>query len=294
MKIVVVVSPDKSDLYFANKLIGAVNVTAVVVENQTPEKDRSPLYRKAMKYVNRPTLFVKKVVEVLDRKFMEKRQVYNLSGNAVDFGHDGVRLEVNDQIDVLYTQGVNDINQPENLEWIRAQSPDVIAVCGASLFRRELISLPRLGVLNLHGGLSQFYRGLFTTDWAIHNGEPEYVGATVHFVSEGVDDGEVVYQGRPPLSVHDNPNRLYEKVVEMGVDMMIQAIDDLEQSRLTSTALPRRGKLYLHSMFSTKAKRRTWRQFQKGVVSEYLANKEARDKPVVEALINSWPEKGKV
>lgn len=290
MRTVVVVSQDKSDIFFANRLIKSLDVVGVVVENQIPRRDGSSVFTKALKYSSSPSTFLRKVIEVLDRKFIERRQVYNRPENSLDFGEEGRVLHPEAGTAVLHTEGVNAINAPEYRLWIEKLKPDVIAVCGASIMKPELLSVPTHGVLNLHGGLSQFYRGLFTTDWAIHNREPECVGATVHFVSVGVDDGDVVYQGRPDISEGDNPNTLYEKVVRLGVRMMVRAISDIEQSRCLRTPLETKGRLYLHDMFTTRAKRATWRQIGNGVITDYLANKFARDQRVLPALINAFPQ----
>ncbi|QSP93694.1 formyl transferase [Marinobacter salinisoli] len=290
MRVVVVVSKDKSDIFFANQLMKALHVVGVVVENQTPEKDQSSLAKKAMKYVGNPPVFLKKVGEVLDRKFIDRHQSYNNPEFALSFGEEDRELIPREGVEVLYTRGVNDINEAENCSWIKHKRPDVIAVCGASIMRDELLAIPTYGVLNLHGGLSQFYRGLFPTDWAIHNGEPECVGATVHFVSPGVDDGDVIYQGRPSISGSDNPNSLYEKVVRLGVRMMIQAISDLEQASCHATALVKKGDLYLNHMFDVQAKRRTWQQIKDGVLADYIAHKSERDQRVKTALINEFQE----
>ncbi|WP_417531864.1 formyl transferase [Marinobacter lipolyticus] len=288
MRTLVIVSQDKSDIFFANQLAKALDVVGIVVENQIPARDCSSLYQKSVKYLSTPGVFLRKVMEVLDRKFIERYQDYNIPENALDFGEEGRALMVGEGVNVMYTQGVNAINRPEYRSWIQSLKPDVIAVCGASILRTELLSIPTHGVLNLHGGLSQFYRGLFTTDWAIHNGVPEYVGATVHFVSEGVDDGDVVYQGRPEITADDNPNSLYEKVVRLGVQMMIRAITDIEQSRCQQTSLESKGQLYLHDMFDVSAKRATWRQVKKGVILDYLSDKNTRDQFVKESLINEF------
>jgi len=288
MRTLVIVSQDKSDIFFANQLAKALDVVGIVVENQIPARDCSSLYQKSVKYLSTPGVFLRKVMEVLDRKFIERYQDYNIPENALDFGEEGRALMVGEGVDVMYTQGVNAINRPEYRSWIQSLKPDVIAVCGASILRTELLSISTHGVLNLHGGLSQFYRGLFTTDWAIHNGVPEYVGATVHFVSEGVDDGDVVYQGRPEITADDNPNSLYEKVVRLGVQMMIRAITDIEQSRCQQTSLESKGQLYLHDMFDVSAKRATWRQVKKGVILDYLSDKNTRDQFVKESLINEF------
>ncbi|MEQ9546515.1 MAG: formyl transferase [Marinobacter sp.] len=288
MRTLIIVSPDKSDIFFANQLTRALNVVGIVVENQMPSRDSSSLLRRSAKYLSTPGLFLRKLLEVLDRQFVERFQDYNNPENALDFGEEGRALRVGKGVEVTYTRGVNAINSPEYRSWIQNLKPDVIAVCGASILRAELLAIPTHGVLNLHGGLSQFYRGLFTTDWAIHDGVPECVGATVHFVSEGVDDGDIVYQGRPDIAVEDNPNSLYEKVVRLGVQMMIRAITDIEQSRDQRTKLDSKGQLYLHDMFDVGAKRATWRQVRKGVISNYLSNKNARDQLVEESLINDF------
>ncbi|EDM49010.1 formyl transferase [Marinobacter algicola] len=294
MRTLVIVSPDKSDIYFANQLANALNVVGIVVENQTPDKDRSSLATKAIKYLSTPGQFFRKVLEVMDRRFIEPRQPYNDPANSLDFGEEGRVLVVKKGVEILRTQGVNAINSPEYQSWIRDRRPDVIAVCGASILRADLLAIPEYGVLNLHGGLSQFYRGLFTTDWAIHNREPECVGATVHFVSEGVDDGDVVYQGRPRIEVGDHPNSLYEKVVRLGVQMMVRAISDIEQSRCVRSRLESKGDLYLHNMFHVAAKRTTWRQIETGAITDYLANQIERDQRVRGALINEFSTPTKV
>lgn len=288
MRVVVVVSADKSDIFFANQLMKALPVVGVVVENQVPHRECSPLIVKAVKYLTQPQVFVQKFLEVIDRKLVEPKQAYYSPENLLDFGEEGRTLKPQADVAVWYTQGVNDINAPENCAWIRERRPDVIAVCGASIMKKELLGVPTQGVLNLHGGLSQFYRGLFTTDWAIHNREPECVGATVHFVSEGVDDGDVVYQGRPQIVAGDNPNSLYAKVVRLGVKMMVQAIRDIEADRCQARQLKTRGSLYLHSQFDRHAKRATWHQLNKGVIEDYLAQKAKRDGPVTQAMINPF------
>lgn len=288
MRTVVIVSPDKPDLYFANQLAKTLNVVGVVVENQTPKKDSSFLLFKAIKYVSSPVQFFRKVLGVLDRHLIEPWQVYNDSKNSLDLGEEGRILTVGNGVEILRTRGVNAINDPEYQRWIRNLNPDVIAVCGASILKADMLSIPKHGVLNLHGGLSQFYRGLFTTDWAIYNREPECVGATVHFVSEGVDDGDVIYQGRPEIKEGDHPNSLCEKVAKLGVQMMVRAVSDIEQSRCQAIKLETKGRLYLNDMFDSKAKRTTWQRIRDGVISDYLADKATRDKRITASLINEF------
>lgn len=292
LRVVVIVSADRSDLYFANQLIRRVNVVGVIVENQHGQPDHAPAWKKILKLLPRPHLLLRKIVDLVTNRLRQKYGPYNQPGNKADFGDEGRRLFVGDQCRTLYTKGVNDINAPDNIAWLREMRPDVVAVCGASIFRDELIAVPSRGVLNLHGGLSQKYRGLFTTDWAIYNEEPEYVGATVHYIAPGIDDGDVVYQGRPEIEIGDNPNSLYVKVVKLGVSMMERAIRDIESGTIRPTALAEKGDLYLGSMFTPAKRDATWKKLRKGVIADYLRTRESRDRRVLERMINPFTQKG--
>jgi methionyl-tRNA formyltransferase len=232
-------------------------------------------------------LFAKAANLVAD-KIRARFAVYNKPENKTDFGEEGRRLFCDNHCATLYTSGINDINAPENVAWLRKMKPDVVAVCGASIFRDEILSVPSKGVLNLHGGLSQQYRGLFTTDWAIYNEEPEYVGATVHYVSHGIDDGNIVYQGRPEIDLIDNPHSLYVKVVKLGINMMEKAIMDIADGTIKSTVLSEKGDLYLASMFTSRKRDATWGKLRKGVIRDYLSDKESRDKKVLGRMINNY------
>lgn len=261
IRIVVIVSKDKSDLYFANQLMKRLNVVGVMVENQRHKPDSTPKYIKAIKLLGMPHILAAKLYNNVIEKLRSKYAMYNKPENVADFGVQGLELFPVEDCSVLYTAGVNDINARENIEWLKKMKPDVIAVCGASIFKEEILSVPKKGVLNLHGGLSQKYRGLFTTDWAVYNEEPEYVGGTVHFVSPGIDDGDVVFQGRPDMTQNDNPNSLYVKVVKLGVDMMEQAIKDIQNDELKSARLVKKGDLYLGSMFGLKKEMRYGKKY---------------------------------
>ena len=70
---------------------------------------------------------------------------------------------------------------------LQAADPDAIAVFGTSLIRGPLLAMGRLGLFNLHGGLSPRYRGADCTFWALYNGEPENVGCTLHRIDAGID-----------------------------------------------------------------------------------------------------------
>jgi methionyl-tRNA formyltransferase len=166
-------------------------------------------------------------------------------------------------------KGEGVINSPDYVEWIKALQPDVIAVCGTSMLGEPILGITPI-ILNLHSGLSQKYRGTWTTLWTIYNEEPEYVGYTVHFVTAGVDDGDVIYQGRPIICEDDNHETLYVKVVKHGTVAMLKAMDDIQSNSIRRYSLLQKGHLYQNSMLSTAVIKKTWHKVQAGLIRDYV------------------------
>lgn len=270
LRVVVLVSSDISDIYFANQLIKRLHVVGVFIENQfIKDVTLSGRLVKVFKYFTRPETFIKKIKdEIYGRYYGKKARRIALEG----FGADGIKIENNKGYELIYTNGEN-LNEVYYADRIRELNPDVIAVCGTSVLKKPVLSIPVKGVLNLHGGLSQRYRGVWTTLWAIYNEEPEYVGATVHYVNEGVDTGDIIYQGRPEISEDDNHETLYVKVVELGTSLMIKAVNDIERNNIKSHRLKEKGELYLNKMVTPEIIRETWGKVNSGVIRDYLKRK---------------------
>ena len=75
---------------------------------------------------------------------------------------------------------------------------------------REVLEIPRHGVLNLHPAYLPYNRGWHTPSWAILEGTP--IGATLHFMDEGIDTGQVVAQRRLDVLPGDTADSLYRRV----------------------------------------------------------------------------------
>ncbi len=288
LRLVILVSSDKSDLYFANQLMQRLKVVGVIIEHQRDEIQPASKLKKIFKFLLKPHQLIRRVFEKGKEARERKYAAYNQPENRLTFGKEGENIIPMDGVSVFVSKGKNSINSSDVIHHLKKLKPDVIAVCGTSLIKDEILSLPKNGALNLHGGLSQFYRGLWTTDWAIYNEEPEYVGATVHFISPGIDDGDIAYQGRPLIEQNDNPHTLYVKVVKLGINMMERAILDIQKDTLSPVQLNHKGKLYLDSMTTPKIRSLTWGKLSKGIMNHYLDNKEERDRKVLTQLVNPY------
>lgn len=113
--------------------------------------------------------------------------------------------------------------------WVRNLKPDLMVIYSMSqLIKKELIDIPALGVINLHPSYLPEYRGANPDFWQYYNMEMN-PGVTVHYVNEGEDTGEIIYQQRVhiPLGTK-SPERLDKLISEAGVPLMLQAIQAIK------------------------------------------------------------------
>ncbi len=105
--------------------------------------------------------------------------------------------------------------------------PDIIINQSQSILKKELLSIPKIGVLNRHNALLPLNRGRLTPFWVLYKGEPE-TGVSIHFVEEGLDSGDIIVQEKYKVSKHDNFNSIVKRNYEIAPHAMLKAIDLLE------------------------------------------------------------------
>lgn len=136
------------------------------------------------------------------------------------------------------------INHPEVVKLARELKPDLICVFGTSLIRGELLKQGRLGMVNLHGGLSPAYRGADCTFWALVNGEPEQVGCTLHYIDTGIDTGRLIAHISPEVRAGDSELELFWRAVQDSAEVYAEAIARLAQGEHLGLVQAGKGRLY--------------------------------------------------
>jgi hypothetical protein len=175
-----------------------------------------------------------------------------------------------------------EINSPELREFLKPIKPDIIAVLGSSVIKPEMISLPSAAMINIHSGLSPYYRGTWSYGWPVVNREPEYIGVTVHHVNAGIDTGDIIYQTKPLLQKDDDLNTIFLKVLAEGIELMVKAIEVITNtgSILSHTQPRNTGRLYQLKDFNADAGRTALKNLEDGLIKDYLSMREERDSRV--------------
>jgi methionyl-tRNA formyltransferase len=122
--------------------------------------------------------------------------------------------------------------------------PDLIAVFGTSLIRGALLEQGRLGIANLHGGLSPEYRGADCTFWALYNREPHKVGCTLHWIDAGIDTGGLIAHVSPRVLPGDDELRLFWRAVQASAEVYAELLRRLAAGERFGQRQPHKGRLY--------------------------------------------------
>ena len=110
---------------------------------------------------------------------------------------------------------------------IRELGPDlIISAYYRKIFPKELLTVSKLGIINIHPSLLPFYRGPVPTAWAILNGEKSF-GITIHKVDEGIDTGDIVVQKEYGIDDDETGHELYLRAMELGADLFIDNFEDI-------------------------------------------------------------------
>tara|TARA_Y100001968_G_C19418566_1_gene750427 strand:- start:278 stop:1060 length:783 start_codon:yes stop_codon:yes gene_type:complete len=120
---------------------------------------------------------------------------------------------------------LGDLNKLNDVQLKDALSSDVFVVFGASYIKGWLIDfLVEKSAFNIHMGLSPYYRGSSCNFWALYDDNPEYVGATIHMLSKGLDSGDMLFHCIPKFAQGDSPFDFTMRSVLVAQQALVQTI----------------------------------------------------------------------
>ena len=131
---------------------------------------------------------------------------------------------------VIQEKDLNSSHFKRELEKLDA---DLFVVVAFRILPTSLISIPKLGSINLHGSLLPAYRGAAPIQWALINGDEE-TGLSTFFIASKVDTGAVICQDRLPMRPSDNYGTLSERMGILGSILLVETINLIENGAATA------------------------------------------------------------
>lgn len=143
----------------------------------------------------------------------------------------------------LYEKYVQNVNSKKTESWLKNIGPDLI-ICSSngSIIRKNIIVIPRIGIINTHPGILPKYRGMNPIEYTILNGDP--IGATTYFIDEGIDTGKILFTTLLE-SGKFSYNDVKKRILDILVDSNVRAIELIETGKFeSSTQKLNAGKQY--------------------------------------------------
>lgn len=134
---------------------------------------------------------------------------------------------------------LNAPNTADGLRTLRGCSPDVIiTIRYARILREEAIAVPRFGVINLHSGPLPAFRGVLATFRGMIT-KASTIGCTLHrIVDSGIDTGPIIRVRTLPTPTTASLFDAVQSVYPPGVEMIADALDDLQHGRMIAGVPP--------------------------------------------------------
>lgn len=125
------------------------------------------------------------------------------------------------------------VYQPEKLrdgqalEIFRSLKPDLaVVVAYGRILPKELLEVPALGCVNVHGSLLPKYRGAAPIQWSVLNGDA-VGGITTMYMAEGLDSGDMILQEETPIGENETAGELYERLSQIGASLLSETVKQI-------------------------------------------------------------------
>lgn len=111
-------------------------------------------------------------------------------------------------------------NNPEFIEEVRKMNPDVICVVAyGKILPEELLKIPKLGCINVHGSLLPKYRGAAPIQWAVINGDKK-TGITTMYMDVGMDTGDMILKKEVDIGGNETTGELWDRLAKIGGEII--------------------------------------------------------------------------
>jgi methionyl-tRNA formyltransferase len=124
------------------------------------------------------------------------------------------------------------IRSPEARDLLQKLSPDCIVIIAyGQIIPARLLTISKLGWINLHASLLPKYRGAAPINWAIVNGETK-TGATTMRIDAGMDTGDMLLQHELEIGPAETAPELARRLSEAGAPLMVETLRGLASGRI--------------------------------------------------------------
>ena len=144
----------------------------------------------------------------------------------------------------------------EFIEEIKKLKPDVMCVVAyGKILPKELLDIPTLGCINVHGSLLPKYRGAAPIQWAVINGD-KTTGITTMYMDVGMDTGDMILSKEVEIGDDETTGELWERLSKLGAELLVETLDKIEKG--TAPRIPQGEDFSMAPMLDKEMSKIDW------------------------------------
>ena len=114
------------------------------------------------------------------------------------------------------------------LSILQSLKPDlVVVVAYGRILPDDILSVPPLGTINVHGSLLPRYRGAAPIQWSVLNGDKK-TGVTTMYLSSEMDAGDIIFSEETEIGEYETSGELYDRLKKLGAELLIKTVRAIE------------------------------------------------------------------
>jgi methionyl-tRNA formyltransferase len=174
--------------------------------------------------------FIRSQIDVFGlSQFIKILNLYTLRKFLNHFSHHEfsvVKVAKKNKIPVIKT---DTLKSEAFLNKLKALSLDIIlSIASSRIFGHPILSVPKLGCLNVHAGMLPKYRGVNPSFWSLLNGERQSAVA-VHYINDQIDSGEIIQQDVFSIAGISSLHAIYLKVLEIAPKTVVKSLVSINE-----------------------------------------------------------------
>lgn len=246
MRIVVITANSERHQYFCHLVSNEFGHLFAGIVNQKPgsAKTRSRKHEsfkdKSIRIINimlnNPKMFLQK----LNNKVQSKLNLFKRIPPQKSFGMHWENVGF-PEVPIHMTQ---DVNSETTVKAIKDMKPDLIMVFGGKILKNTIIDIPKT-IINMHFGITPFYKGAGSSITAIGRLDFRHVGATIHLIDNKIDHGNIINYYFPKFKGDESADSIQYKTIHAGLMGLLETAKTIVSGKpITSYIQPPYGKIY--------------------------------------------------
>ena len=123
-------------------------------------------------------------------------------------------------------------------EELKKLKPDLFCVVAyGKILPKDILDIPQLGSINVHGSLLPKYRGAAPIQWAVINGD-KITGITTMYMDEGMDTGDMILKQEVEIGENETTGELWNRLSTIGAELLVETLNKIENGTISREKQP--------------------------------------------------------